>query len=95
MLLHVPEVLTTDQVRHARQMLDAAEWVDGRVTAGPQSARAKDNLQLSEDHPTARRLGAAIVDALQRHPLFLSAALPLRSPADSVFRRMTAAGWRW
>jgi PKHD-type hydroxylase len=78
MLLHVPDVLSTDQVRQARQMLDAAEWVDGRVTAGPQSARAKYNLQLREDHPIARQLGPAIVDALQRHPLFLSAALPLR-----------------
>ena len=78
MLLHVPEVLTTDQVRQARQVLDAAEWVDGRVTAGPQSARAKNNLQLREDHPTARQLGPAIVDALQRQALFLSAALPLR-----------------
>jgi PKHD-type hydroxylase len=59
-------------------MLDAAEWVDGRVTAGPQSARTKRNLQLREGHPTARQLGPIIVEALQRHPLFLSAALPFR-----------------
>ena len=78
MLLHVPDVLIPDQVRQARQLLDAAEWVDGRITAGPQSARAKDNRQLREDHPTARQLGPVIVEALQRHPLFLSAALPFR-----------------
>ena len=59
-------------------MLAAAEWVDGRVTAGPQSARAKDNGQLPEDHPVARQLGDTIVGALQRNPLFISAALPLR-----------------
>jgi PKHD-type hydroxylase len=78
MLLHVPEILSVDQVRHARELLDAAEWVDGRVTAGHQSARVKDNLQLPEDHPVARELGTTIQAALQRSPLFMSAALPLR-----------------
>jgi PKHD-type hydroxylase len=78
MLLQVADVLTDEAVRQARELLHRADWVDGRITAGPQSARAKDNLQLREDHPTARQLGAAIVDALQRHPLFISAALPFR-----------------
>lgn len=78
MLLQIPDVLTREQVAYARQLLDAAEWVDGRVTAGHQSARAKDNLQLPEDHPTSRQLGDLIVTALQRNPLFISAALPLR-----------------
>jgi PKHD-type hydroxylase len=78
MLLQIPDVLAAPQVAHARQMLDAAEWVDGRVTAGYQSARAKDNRQLPEDHPTSRQLGEVILGALQRNPLFISAALPLR-----------------
>ena len=78
MLLHVPDVLAADEVRRTRELLDAAEWVDGRITAGPQSARTKDNLQLRDDHPVARQLGPVIVEALQRHPLFVSAALPLR-----------------
>ena len=78
MLLDIPNVLTADQVAATRQTLDQAEWVDGRVTAGHQSSRAKRNLQLPEDHPAARQLGDAILAALQRHPLFISAALPLR-----------------
>jgi PKHD-type hydroxylase len=78
MLLQIPDVLSGDQVGHCRQMLDRAEWVDGRVTAGHQSARAKDNMQLPEDHPTARELGDLIVSALQNSPLFMSAALPLK-----------------
>jgi PKHD-type hydroxylase len=77
-LLEIPGVLTAEQVATARQMLDAAAWVDGRVTAGHQSARAKDNMQLSEDHPTSRQLGDMILSALQRNSLFISAALPLR-----------------
>lgn len=77
MLVQIPDVLTVDQVAHARRLLDTAEWVDGKVTAGPQSARAKDNRQLREGDAVARELGAMIVQALQRHPLFVSAALPL------------------
>ncbi len=78
MLLQIPDVLTREQVAQARPTLDAAEWVDGRVTAGHQSARAKDNMQLPEDHPASRQLGEMILGALQRNSLFISAALPLR-----------------
>ncbi|HEY3492120.1 MAG TPA: Fe2+-dependent dioxygenase [Solirubrobacterales bacterium] len=78
MLLQIPDVLTPEQVSHARRILDTAEWVDGRVTAGHQSARAKDNQQLPEDSAAARELGQMILGALQRNPLFLSAALPLQ-----------------
>jgi PKHD-type hydroxylase len=78
MLLPIPDVLTQAQVHHARALLDAADWVDGCVTAGPQSARVKDNQQLPEDHPAAREIGDLILAGLQRHPLFMSAALPLR-----------------
>jgi PKHD-type hydroxylase len=78
MLLQIPDVLTADEVLQGRQMLDEAEWVDGRVTAGYQSARAKDNMQLPENHPTAQQLGEMILAALQRNALFMGAALPLR-----------------
>jgi PKHD-type hydroxylase len=78
MLLHVPTVLTEDQVAECRRALDGADWTDGRVTAGFQSRRVKDNLQVPEDHPVARSLGDLIVSALQRTKLFVSAALPLR-----------------
>lgn len=77
MLIQIPDVFSTEQVAQARRLLDAADWVDGKVTAGHQSARAKDNSQLPEGHPVARQLSDAIVQALQRHPLFISAALPL------------------
>src|SRR5262245_44521800 len=78
MLLHIPHVLSAEQVRQARGLLDAAEWVDGRVTAGPQSAAVKCNDQLSEEHPVSRELGGVVLAALQRNALFVSAALPLR-----------------
>lgn len=78
MLLQVPDVLTAEQVASCRELLEAADWVDGRVTAGHQSARAKDNLQLPENHEHARRLGDTILAALERNALFMAAALPLK-----------------
>lgn len=78
MLITIPDVLTAEQVAEAREILDNAEWVDGRVTAGHQSAMAKDNLQIPEGHPAAKQVGNLILQALGQNPLFLSAALPLR-----------------
>lgn len=78
MLLHIPGVLTADQVVALRAKLDAADWQDGRVTAGYQSAQVKHNEQLPEEHPVAREGGDLVLQALQRSPLFMSAALPLR-----------------
>ena len=78
MLLQVPQVLSSEQVAQFRQALDQADWADGRITAGYQSAQAKHNQQLPENSPVAQQLGDVILQALQRSPLFLSAALPLK-----------------
>ncbi len=78
MLIRIPEVLTADQVQLLRRRLAGAgsAWVDGRATAGHQGAQVKRNLQIEEDAPVAHELGAIILGALERHPLFLSASLP-------------------
>jgi len=76
MMLHVPGVLSPDQVADLRTRIDAAAWEDGNATAGPQSALAKRNLQLPETSDAARTAGAEVRDALTRNPLFMSAALP-------------------
>jgi PKHD-type hydroxylase len=78
MMLHVPGVLTPGQVREARAALDAADWVDGRETVGPQAAQVKRNRQLPENSPMGRELAKGILTALARNSLFFSAALPLR-----------------
>src|ERR1043165_4313478 len=78
MIVHVEGVLTPDQVALCRDKLATAPWVDGRVTAGEQSARAKRNRQVPEDHAVARELGDLILGSLGRNPPFVSAALPLR-----------------
>lgn len=78
MMLHIPDVLTKQQVAHCRQIMDATSWIDGNATSGPQSALAKNNMQLPETAPETRQLGDIVLDALEKSPLFISAALPLR-----------------
>ena len=77
-MLHIPKVLDATQVADFRKRLAGAGWTDGRITAGYQSARAKNNLQLPQDDPVARELSAAVRAALDRSPLFFAAALPRR-----------------
>ncbi len=78
MLIVIPQVFPKAQVRELRAALDGAEWVDGKVTAGHQSAQTKQNSQIPEGHPVAQKVGDLILQALGSHPLFRSAALPLR-----------------
>ena len=78
MLLTIPDLLSKAQVAQCRAALDQAEWVDGNVTSGPQSALAKNNRQIPEGSPVARQVGDLIQDALGASPLFIAAALPLK-----------------
>lgn len=78
MLIAIPDLLDTAQVAAVRALIDPADWVDGNITSGPQSAMAKRNLQLPEACAAARQAGQMIMDALGRAPLFIAAALPLR-----------------
>ncbi len=78
MMLRIPQVLTPEQLRQCRQSLEAADWTDGRATAGHLAAQVKHNQQLGDDQPAARQVGDLILQALGQHPLFRSAALPLK-----------------
>ncbi len=60
MMLHIPGVLTKEQVAQCRDILDAADWTDGNATSGAQSALAKRNRQLPEGSPAARAAGGGL-----------------------------------
>ena len=55
MLIAIPDVLDADGVARIRALIDGADWVDGNVTSGAQSALAKRNEQLPEDSDAAKR----------------------------------------
>lgn len=91
MLVCIPEVLSKSDVAEFRRIMDAAEWEDGRATAGAQSAMVKRNEQLPADGEVARALGQRIVSALTKNPRFLSAAIPLQI-FPPLFNRYAASG---
>jgi PKHD-type hydroxylase len=78
MLVHVKQVLTRDELRAARAILERATWGDGRVTAGVQSAMAKNNLQLDQQGEASKALQPIVLQGLNRHMDFFSASLPKR-----------------
>lgn len=78
MIVRIPGVLGARPLAFIRERLAAADWEDGRVTAGPEAAKVKDNRQLTEDHPVAKELGEVVLTALSLSTLFTTAALPLK-----------------
>ena len=78
MLVKIENVLTKEEVAHCRSVLEGTQWVDGRITAGAQSALAKHNLQVPENAPQARALGEIVLRALGANAAFNSAAVPFR-----------------
>ncbi|MCO5132707.1 MAG: Fe2+-dependent dioxygenase [Xanthobacteraceae bacterium] len=91
MLVQIPNVLTPEQVRHCREVMARADWVDGRVTAGHQSAQVKRNLQLPEGSKAALEIQDLVLNALNRNPLFMSAVLP-KKIFPPLFNRYDAEG---
>ncbi len=79
MLLHIPGILSAEEVARFRRELTSAEWTDGRETVGVQGAQVKRNLQLPDTSPLKQQLGQAVLNALARSPLYFAAALPLRT----------------
>lgn len=78
MLLPIPDLLDEAALHQVRGLIDAAAWIDGNVTSGPQAALAKRNRQLPEDSEAARAAAAIVLEALGCSPLFIAAALPLK-----------------
>lgn len=90
MLLHIPAIFTAEEVSRIRAALEQAEWADGKATAGYQSAKAKHNLQLPQDHPLAREIGEAMLQRLWNHPC--SCPPPCRSRSSAAVQLLYRRG---
>jgi PKHD-type hydroxylase len=86
MRVRIPNVLSPEQAAFCRQLLETADWMTGKTTAAPLTKLVKDNAQVPEGHPVARRLGEMIHKALNQNETFIMAALPLRTVAP-MFNR--------
>ncbi len=87
MLLTLKNLLTPQELQTAQSLLgEDAPWIDGRSSAGAQALTQKNNQQLLQSSAGAHNLQALILAALQRDPLFFSAALP-RKIYNPLFNR--------
>jgi PKHD-type hydroxylase len=91
MLLHIPGVLSREELAGIRRTLDGAPWADGRETVGVQGAQVKRNEQLADTSPLKAQLGKVVLAALERSALFFAAALPLKI-LPPRFNRYTGGG---
>ncbi|WP_312932054.1 Fe2+-dependent dioxygenase [Pseudomonas sp.] len=86
MLIHIPELFSSEEVRDIRATLEQAPWISGKTTAGLQSANAKHNRQLAEGHPAGQKIAEIMLQRAWRSPLFFSATLP-RAVFPPLFNR--------
>lgn len=91
MLLAIESVFSVEEALAMRRQLAQSEWVDGKLSAGSQAAMVKTNQHLDDRSETARSVGVRILNALQAHPQFISAALPGRIMPPK-FNRYTEGG---
>lgn len=91
MLLHLKNILTAEELAKARSLLmEEAPWIDGRSSAGGQAVARKNNEQLMQDSDVSHQLQMLVLNAVQRDPVFLSAALP-RKVFNPLFNRYSGA----
>ena len=78
MLLSLPDILSLDDLRQAREALHNAPWTDGGQSAGTQARAVKNNQQLPHDCEAAQTIRSLVLRGLDQNPRFFSAVLPLR-----------------
>jgi PKHD-type hydroxylase len=78
MIIPIHNVLDQEQLACVQSLLAQADWQDGLQTAGQQAALVKRNHQLAESSELSQYLGEMVLQALSTHPVFVSAALPLK-----------------
>lgn len=86
MLIKINQVLTADELAHLRALIDGADWISGRHSAGVDAAAQKSNCEMNQDSDAWRQVNQLVVQRLYRHPEFQSAVLPHRVSAAFVSR---------
>lgn len=76
MILHIPNVLSSEELYSCRKILDNASWIDGKLSAGSQAVNVKTNLQLATNGEELNYLRQLVTKALNRNPIFISSSLP-------------------
>jgi PKHD-type hydroxylase len=86
MLTRLTRVLEKAELEAARKLIAEGRFVDGVHSAGMAAGRVKYNQELSADEGLMRRLNNLVMGALVKHPVYRSAAMPLKVAAPYYAR---------
>lgn len=78
MLLAIKSVLNANQLAVVRQLLQSGEFVDGKLTAGKEAVRVKNNAELSRNSPLHDQLNQIVMMSLLQNTEYQSFAFPHR-----------------
>lgn len=90
MLITIPDLLDEQTLTEVRGLLRGAEFVDGKLSAGRDAQRVKNNEELKGGAAHTERLNQLVMGALYQHPTYQAAAMPLK--LSSAFFARYGAG---
>ncbi|MFA7388026.1 MAG: Fe2+-dependent dioxygenase [Thiohalobacteraceae bacterium] len=89
MLLTISGVIPPPQLQRVRQLLQRGQFKDGKLSAGKEAKRVKDNQELVQEPDLYSALNNLVMGCLVQHPLYQQAVLPRRVAAP-YYARYTA-----
>lgn len=95
MILCIDRVLTLEQIDQIHRILQDAEFVDGKLTAGIYAKTVKDNYQLKGDTDAAKKVRAIVNPAIAQNALFKASVRPktIRPILLSRYQPGMSYGW--
>lgn len=78
MLITLNAVLNKEELAVASDLLSRGSFEDGKLSAGQEAVRVKNNLELSGQDDLLTPLNNLVMGKLIKHPVYLAAALPLK-----------------
>ncbi|HFC93012.1 MAG TPA: Fe2+-dependent dioxygenase [Leucothrix mucor] len=89
MLITIDNLLDQQTLKTAREMLDNADFIDGKLSAGKEAKSVKNNEELSLQSPLHQKLNQLVMGSLVQNKKFQTAALPLKL-ATAFYARYTS-----
>lgn len=78
MLLIIKDVLNENQLKVISTLLKNADFVDGKLSAGKEAEKVKNNVELAQQSPLHDQLNQMVMPSLLQHADYQSSVFPLK-----------------
>ena len=86
MLLRIKGLIPSDKLAIVRGILNSADFIDGKLSAGKEAVSVKNNEELPQNHPEMAKLNNIVMGLLVNHPTYQYGVLPHRIAAPFYAR---------